>query len=144
MRISTRGRYSLRMMLDLATHCNEGYISLKDISSRLKISRKYLEQIIPLLVRNKLLNSTKGHLGGYRLARDPASITVKEILESAEGSLAPVSCLDHNETNPFNDNGESLTISVYEGLDRVVTDYLTSISLTDIINKNSSWCNYVI
>lgn len=144
MRISTRGRYSLRMMLDLATHYNEGYISLKDISSRLKISRKYLEQIIPLLVRNKLLNSTKGHLGGYRLARAPASITVKEILESAEGSLAPVSCLDHNETNPFNDNGESLTISVYEGLDRVVTDYLTSISLTDIINKNSSWCNYVI
>lgn len=59
MRISTRGRYSLRMMLDLATHYNEGYISLKDISSRLKISRKYLEQIIPLLVRNKLLNSTK-------------------------------------------------------------------------------------
>ena len=93
MKISTRGRYSLRMMIDLAQHYNDGFITLKDISERQDISKKYLEQIIPLLNRSNLLQSNKGHMGGYKLSRTPAEITVREILESAEGSLTLVSSL---------------------------------------------------
>ena len=92
LKISTRGRYAFRMMIDLAGHYNDGFVSLKDISKRQNISKKYLEQIIPFLNRSSLLNANKGHMGGYQLANPPSKITVREILESAEGSLAPVSC----------------------------------------------------
>lgn len=95
MKISTRGRYALRMMVDLAQHYDQGFIALKDISKRQDISKKYLEQIIPFLNRGNLLSATKGHMGGYRLAKAPSEITVREILESAEGSLVPVSCMDN-------------------------------------------------
>ena len=96
MKISTRGRYSLRMMIDLAQHYNDGFVALKDISKRQNISKKYLEQIIPFLNRSNLLTANKGHMGGYRLAKAPEEITVREILESAEGSLAPVSCMNNH------------------------------------------------
>lgn len=112
---------------------------------RQRISKKYLEQIIPLLVRKNLLNSTKGHLGGYRLSKSPAEISVKEILESAEGSLAPISSLDNAKFNhDITDGGEQLTFFVYKGLERVVTEYLAGISLQDIMVENSKWSNYVI
>ena len=83
MKISTRGRYSLRFMIDLAEHYNEGFIALKDIAARQNISKKYLEQIIPFLNRSGLLASNKGHMGGYMLAKAPSAITVREILQSA-------------------------------------------------------------
>lgn len=134
MKISTRGRYSLRMMLDLAYHYNEGFISLKDISQRQNISKKYLEQIIPFLNRSKLLNANKGHMGGYQLSRDPSQITVKEILESAEGSLAPVSCMD-NSPNLCEKCNECITLPIYEGLYDVVQNYLSSITLQDVMNR---------
>lgn len=143
MKISTRGRYSFRMMIDLALHYNEGFIALKDISSRQNISKKYLEQIIPFLSRNNLLNANKGHMGGYQLAKHPSEITVREILESAEGSLAPVSCMD-NTPNLCESSNACLTLPVYEGLYHVILDYLNGITLQDVINNHADNCEYYI
>lgn len=135
MKISTRGRYSLRMMVDLAQHYDEGFIALKEISARQNISKKYLEQIIPFLNRNKLLLANKGHMGGYRLSRQPSQITVREIIESAEGSLTPVSCLD-NVPNICENADDCITIPVYKGLYKVITEYLEGITLQDIISRS--------
>jgi len=131
------------MMLDLAQHCKEGYIALKDISKRQNISKKYLEQIIPFLNRSNLLNANKGHMGGYQLAKPPSEITVCEILESAEGSLTPVSCMD-NKPNLCENCNSCLTLPVYEGLYSVITKYLDSITLQDIIDRNANSCEYFI
>lgn len=143
MKISTRGRYSLRMMIDLAQHYNEGYIALKDISERQEISKKYLEQIIPFLSRSNLLLANKGHMGGYKLSKAPSEITVREILESAEGSLVPVSCMENNP-NLCEKCGECLTLPIYEGLYDVVIKYFESISLEDVILKRSAEFTYNI
>lgn len=143
MKISTRGRYSFRMMIDLAQHYNEGFIALKDISARQNISKKYLEQIIPFLNRGNLLNANKGHMGGYQLVKAPSEITVREILESAEGSLAPVSCME-NFPNLCEKCGSCLTLPVYEGLYHVILDYLDSITLQDVIDKHPDSCEYYI
>lgn len=143
MKISTRGRYSLRMMIDLAQHYNEGFIALKDISTRQEISKKYLEQIIPFLNRSNLLNSNKGHMGGYQLAKSPSEITIREILESAEGSLAPVSCMD-NSPNLCEKCSDCMTLPIYEGLYDVVIKYFESITLEDIINHQMTEFTYNI
>ncbi|MCQ2538071.1 MAG: Rrf2 family transcriptional regulator [Lachnospiraceae bacterium] len=143
MKISTRGRYSLRMMIDLAQHYNDGYIALKDISERQDISKKYLEQIIPFLNRSNLLLANKGHMGGYRLARTPAEINVKEILESAEGSLTPVSCMDNNP-NLCEKCEECITLPIYRGLYEVVNKYFESITLEDIITRQIADFTYNI
>lgn len=141
MKISTRGRYAFRMMVDLAQHYNEGFIALKDISARQNISKKYLEQIIPFLNRGGLLHANKGHLGGYRLAKTPSAITVREILESAEGSLTPVSCMEQKPNLCASCDG-CLTLPVYEGLYRVILAYLDDITLQDVINKGQDLCQY--
>ncbi len=143
MRISTKGRYSLRMMIDLAEHYEEGYISLKDISKRQDISKKYLEQIVPFLNRSQLLSANKGHLGGYRLSRDPSQITVREILESAEGTLTPVSCMDTDPNTCIHCN-ECLTLPIYKGLYDVIKGYLDSITLEQIINNEEESFTYYI
>lgn len=143
MKISTRGRYSLRMMIDLAQHYNEGFIALKDISTRQEISKKYLEQIIPFLNRSNLLNSNKGHMGGYQLAKSPSQITIREILESAEGSLAPVSCMN-NSPNLCEKCSDCMTLPIYEGLYDVVIKYFESITLEDIINHQMTDFTYNI
>lgn len=143
MKISTRGRYSLRMMIDLAQHYNEGFIALKDISKRQDISKKYLEQIIPFLNRCNLLNANKGHMGGYQLAKAPSEITVREILESSEGSLYPVSCMD-NSPNLCKRCGECITLPIYEGLYDVIIKYFESITLQDIINRQVTNFTYFI
>ena len=88
MKISTKGRYALRMLLDLAQHQNEGYIALKDIASRQSISKKYLEQIVPILNRSDILNTNRGYQGGYRLAKTPDKYTVGDILRLTEGTLS--------------------------------------------------------
>ncbi len=136
MKISTRGRYSLRMMIDLAQHYNEGFIALKDISKRQNISKKYLEQIVPFLNRSSLLNANKGHMGGYQLSKAPSQITVRSILESAEGSLTPVSCMD-NTPNLCEHFSECVTYPIYEGLYLVMMDYLERITLQDILDKKA-------
>ena len=140
MKISTRGRYSLRLMIDLANHYNEGYIALKDIAERQNISKKYLEQIIPFLNRSSLLISNKGHLGGYMLSKQPSQITVKDILISAEGSLAPVSCMD-NDPNLCEHCETCVTLPIYKGLYDTVIAYLSSITLQDILEEQSQTSN---
>ena len=94
MKISTKGRYALRMMLDLAMH-PEGFVALKDIAERQNISKKYLEQIVPMLNKAELLRTNRGYQGGYMLAKKPSEYTVGEILQVTEGSLSPVACLQY-------------------------------------------------
>ncbi|MCM1056061.1 MAG: Rrf2 family transcriptional regulator [Firmicutes bacterium] len=143
MKISTRGRYAFRMMVDLAQHYNEGFIALKDISARQNISKKYLEQIIPFFNRSNLLLANKGHMGGYQLARHPSEITVREILESAEGSLTPVSCME-NTPNLCENADSCMTLPVYQGLYKVILDYLDGITLSDVISRKRDSCEYYI
>lgn len=137
MKISTKGRYSLRLMLDLAKHYEDGPLSLKDISERQNISKKYLEQIVPLLTKNGLLTANRGHMGGYRLAKSPSEITVAEVVECTEGSLQPVSCMT-GDSNECPQQLECLTLPIWQGLHRVVSEYLQSITLQDILDKKQS------
>lgn len=132
MMISTRGRYALRMMIDLAVHQSDGFVPLKDIAERQDISKKYLEQIIPILNRSGLLRTSRGFGGGYRLIKEPSEYTVGEILRATEGTMAPVSCLD-GCTNSCPRCGECETLPVWQGLQEVVDNYLDGISLADLI-----------
>ena len=134
MKISTKGRYALRMMLDLAEHQGDGYVALKDIAQRQGISKKYLEQIVPMLGRADVLRTTRGYQGGYRLAKGPGDYTVGEILRITEGDLAPVACLQSGEVDCPRAE-QCLTISVWEGLYHVINRYLDSITLQDILDS---------
>ena len=135
MKISTRGRYALRFMADLAEHNEEGFIPLKDVSERQAISIKYLEQIAAGLSREGLLESVRGPQGGYKLSKDAGTYTVKEILTAAEGSLAPVACLDKK---PLKCRlvKNCRTIKLWRGLAKVIDGYLDSISLADLLKDS--------
>lgn len=133
MKISTKGRYALRLMLDLAEHQDEGFIALKDIAQRQGISKKYLEQIIPMLNSPNLLHTNRGFQGGYKLAMPPEKYTVGMILRLTEGSLAPVACLAQ-EVNDCDRAAYCPTLFIWEGLNKVVSEYLDSITLQDILN----------
>lgn len=137
MKISTKGRYALRMMLDLAENQQDGFVALKDIAERQSISKKYLEQIVPLLNRSGVLRTTRGYQGGYMLAKSPDKITVGDVLRITEGSLAPVSCLD-DEVNQCERSVNCMTLPVWQGLFDTVTEYLDSITLQDIIDRNAA------
>lgn len=132
MKISTKGRYALRMFLDLATHQSDGFIALKDIAQRQEISKKYLEQIVPMLNKSGLLKTNRGYRGGYMLAKKPSEYTVGEILKVTEGSLAPVSCIGklYNECPRA---AKCPTLFIWEGLHKTITEYLDNITLEDII-----------
>ena len=134
MKISTKGRYALRMLLDLAQNQGDGYVSLKDIAQRQDVSKKYLEQIVPLLNKSNMLRTNRGYQGGYRLAKDPGDYTVGEILRITEGDLAPVACLQSGEVDCPRAE-QCLTISVWEGLYHVINRYLDSITLQDILDS---------
>ena len=135
MRVSTKGRYALRMMLDLAQHYGEGYISLKDIADRQNISKKYLDQIMMLLKGNRFFKSSRGYQGGYKLAQEPKDYTLGEILEMTEGSLSPVACLDDQGKDCG--RGESCKVlNVWLGLDKAIRDYVDNITLQDILDQN--------
>ena len=134
MKISTKGRYALRMLIDLAQHRNDGYVALKDIASRQNISKKYLEQIVPVFNKSNILKTNRGFQGGYQLARSPDKYTVGEILRLTEGSLAPVACLD-NEPNQCERIGECATLPVWQGLYKVINEYLDGITLQDILEQ---------
>lgn len=137
MKISTKGRYALRMLLDLAEHKNDGYIALKDIAERQDISKKYLEQIVPLLHRSDILLTNRGFQGGYMLAKSPDKYTVGDILRITEGSLSPVACLD-SDVNQCERKEFCMTLDIWKGLNKVITEYLDSITLQDIIDKNTN------
>lgn len=145
MKISTKGRYALRMMLDLAEHQGDGYIALKDIAERQNVSKKYLEQIVPILNKADILNTNRGYQGGYRLARTPDQYTVGDILRITEGSISPVACLDKNPVE-CERAAECATLPVWQGLYKVITDYLDGITLQDILDKqHDRYCSdYVI
>ena len=134
MKISTKGRYALRMLLDLAQHKNDGYIALKDIAERQEISKKYLEQIVPLLNKSDILQSNRGFQGGYMLSKSPEKYTVGDILRITEGSLSPVACLDH-DINQCERSGNCMTLDIWKGLNTVITEYLDGITLQDILDK---------
>lgn len=139
MKISTKGRYALRMLIDLAENNDKGFIALKEIAERQDISKKYLEQIIPILNRSGILMTNRGYQGGYRLAKEPNEVTVGEILRNTEGSMAPVACLEQTP-NRCEKCSYCVTLPVWQGLEKVVNEYLDSITLQDIIDgkKNGS------
>lgn len=143
MLVSTRGRYALRVMIDLAEHQADGYIPLKIIAERQDISEKYLENIIKLLVKAKLLNGLRGKGGGYRLAKAPEQYTVGSILQITEESLAPVSCLAPG-ADACPRAAECRTLTLWQGLDQVIHDYLESVTLADLMYSNSDGYDYVI
>ena len=132
MKISTRGRYALRVMLDLAEHDSDGYIPMKIVAKRQGISLKYLEQILPVLSRNALINGIHGKGGGYRLAKSPQDITAGEILRLTEGDLAPVSCLECGAEHC--ERAESCrTLPMWKKLHEMLNSYFDSITLTQLM-----------
>lgn len=145
MMISTRGRYALRLMLDLAEHQDSGHVPLKDVAARQEISKKYLEQIIPVLNRAGMLVTVRGYQGGYRLARRPADYKLGEILRATEGSLAPVACLEEQQ-NACPRSADCATLPVWTGLNKVVSEYLDGITLQDVLDQHArqSGSDYVI
>ena len=134
MKISTRGRYALRMLIDLAKHENCGFVALKDIAARQNISKKYLEQIIPIFNNSDILKTARGSQGGYRLSRSPEKYTVGEILRLTEGNLAPVDCLTQDPIE-CERSVDCPTLPVWQGLNRVINEYLDSITLQDILDQ---------
>ena len=133
MKISTKGRYALRMLIDLALHQQDGFIALKDIASRQNISKKYLEQIVPILNKSNILQAHRAFQGGYRLVTPPSTYTVGIILRLTEGSLTPIACLDWNPEGCERRN-ECMTLPMWQGLSKVIADYLDNITLQDIID----------
>ena len=134
MRISTKGRYALRIMLDLAQNDDLGPVALREISERQNITPKYMESIMSMLLRDKLVQSLRGKAGGYQLTRKPEEYPIYEILSCAEGGLAPVHCLAMEE-NECPIRKTCLTIPVWEGLHQVIKDYLSGITLKTLIEQ---------
>lgn len=136
MMISTKGRYALRVMLDLAVNKEVDYVSLNEIAHRQKISLKYLEAIIRLLNKAGFLNSLRGVKGGYHLSREPKDYTVGEIIRSTENGIALVKCDGYGENLSCDRASECLTKPIWETLDGIVNSYLDDISLEDVLNRN--------
>lgn len=130
--ISTRGRYALRVMIDLAEHRNEGYIPMKDVVARQGISKKYMEQIMPSLVRNGFVEGVHGKGGGYKLTRSPSEYTAGGILRAAEGDLAPVACLSCNaEECPR--KKDCKTLPLWEKFNDMTNEYFDSVTLESML-----------
>ncbi len=143
MKVSTKGRYALRTMLDLAMHDRGALIPLKDISARQGITVKYLEQVMTLLSRAGYVRSVRGAGGGYRLSREPSEYTAGDILRVAEGSLAPVACLE-DSVNQCPRASECPTLEFWEGLSDVVNQYVDSITLEDLVHRAGDSHNFSI
>ena len=135
MKISAKGRYALRLMIDLAEHNSGEYIPLKEISRRQEISVKYLEQIVVILGKAGYLRSTRGPQGGYMLAKDPGQYTAGDILRLIEGKLAPVACLE-DEINQCLRQETCATLKFWEGLYRVINEYVDSVSLQELAEEH--------
>ncbi|MBR3629198.1 MAG: Rrf2 family transcriptional regulator [Oscillospiraceae bacterium] len=143
MKISTKGRYALRMLVYLAQHESDGYVSLKEIAEEQNISKKYLEQIVPMLNKSGILRTNRGNHGGYMLAKRPNECTVGDVLRATEGSLAPVACLEY-EDNDCPRVADCATLYIWEGLYKAVSNYLDGITLQDILTRSSSGDEYCI
>ena len=143
MLISTKGRYALRVMIDLAEHQSEDFIPLKVIAERQEISEKYLESIIRLLVKAKLLNGLRGKGGGYQLTRAPEQYTVGSILRLTEESLAPVACLEDGAASCPR-MASCRTLPLWQGLNKVINDYLDNVTLADLVQSDTAGNDYII
>ena len=142
MMISTRGRYCLRVMIDLAEHQGEGYIRMKDVANRQGISLKYLEKILPVLAKNNIVDGIQGKGGGYRLTRKPEEYTLREILQLTEGSLAPVACLECGAA-PCDRAAECRTLPIWTELDRRINEYLDSVTVADLLKSGKNNCKTI-
>ena len=141
--VSTKGRYALRVMIDLAEHQSEKYVPLKEIAARQEISEKYLENILKVLVQNGFLEGLRGKGGGYRLTRSPDQYTVGEVLMLTEGSLAPVSCLTPSAA-PCSRMANCRTYEMWKGLNDLISNYFSNITLADLARPDQAGNDYVI
>ena len=143
MMISTKGRYALRVMLDMAEHGGSEWHRLSDVAQRQQLSKKYLETIMAALSRANLVESAVGKSGGYRLTRSPEQYTVEEILNLTEGNLATVSCLTPGAPTCHR-MAECRTYNMWKGLDEMISDYFSKITLADLAAPEEAGNDYVI
>ena len=141
--VSTRGRYALRVLVDLAEQNSNRYITLREIAERQEISEKYLESIVKELVKAGFLEGLRGKGGGYRLGKQPEEIGVLDVLKLTEGSLAPVACLEDG-AKPCPRVSNCRTLPLWEGLNKVVREYLGHFTVQDLVQQNSGGFDYVI
>ena len=132
MMISTRGRYVLRVLIDLAEHYDGHYTAMKEVAQRQNISLKYLEKILPLLVKEGYIEGVHGKGGGYILTREPSEYRIGDILRLTEGNLAPVACLEQNAT-PCNRTAECRTLPMWNHLNKMINEYLDSVTIADLM-----------
>ncbi len=142
MKISTKTRYGLRFMIDLAQHYGEGCVALKEVAARQEISKKYLEQVVSPLVSAGLLHVTRGYLGGYELSRPPQQINCADIVSATEDGLGLLECTSGNFA--CERGGTCPSQYVWSGLERVIADYLRGITLQDILEREADTAMYVI
>lgn len=142
MMISTRGRYALRVLIDLAEHNTGAYIPMKDVAARQEISLKYLERILPTLTKAKLIEGVHGKGGGYKLTRSPEEYTVGEILRLTEGDLAPIACLSP-DAQPCERAAECRTLGMWKGFYDLTNRYFDGITIASLAFADSA-DNYVI
>ena len=143
MKISTRGRYAIRVMLDLAEHNTGEYIPLMDIAKRQEISEKYLEAIVASLSKNGFVRSLRGKGGGYQLLKDPSENTIGSILRLTEGSLAPIACLEH-EPNHCERVSVSKNLKMCEVAYKVFSEFFDVITIADLLADTTDVGNYII
>ncbi len=143
MKISTKGRYAIRVMLDLSEHNTGEYIPLNDIARRQEISEKYLESIVSILVKNDMLTALRGKGGGYKLVKEPGEYTVASILRVTEGSFAPVACLEH-QPNRCERVAFCKTLKMWQGLQKLIEDYFENITILDLLDDNQGADYYMI
>ena len=143
MMISTRGRYALRVMIDIAEHNTGEYITLKEIAERQEISEKYLENILPALTKAGFLEGLRGKGGGYKLARTSESCTIGSILKLVEGNFVPVACMEHNP-NKCHRAYECKTLPMWQQLQAIVDNFFEGITIADLCNQKCMANNYVI
>ena len=142
MMISTRGRYALRILVDLAENQQLGYVTLKEVAGRQEISEKYLESIVKQLVKEGILKALRGKGGGYCLGRLPEQINVLEVLELMEGTLAPVACLEEGKS--CSRIAQCRTLPLWEGLNKTVRSYLGAYTIRDLMFREQDGFDYVI
>ena len=143
MMISTKGRYALRVLIDMSEHQSEGYVPLKEIAARQEISEKYLESIVKTLVQAGILSGLRGKGGGYRLRVSPEQCTVGTVLRLTEGTLAPVACLEENSA-PCARMADCRTLAMWQGLNDVISDYLNKYTIADLTRSDEPGNDYVI
>ena len=141
--VSTRGRYALRVLVDLAEQDSDRYVTLREIAERQEISEKYLESIAKELVKAGFLDGLRGKGGGYRLGRSAEDLKVLDILQAMEGTLAPVACLEDG-AKPCSRASACRTLPLWEGLNKVVREYLGHYTVQDLVQQNSGGFDYII